>query len=154
MARPYLSQVSSHTFAMSACGSLCETKSTTSSFVITSQIPSHASTINSSSGTSCVMVTSGSAVTICCSGVRWVPCLNSKSPMALLSARLPWTRPPETVPPARHDASCLLFVCGLVVKRKRHSLATTAQHTSAVTCVPADKLAVRGDDERHSCAAT
>lgn len=64
--------------------------------------PSQAMTRNSSSSPISCTVTSGYAVTICCSGGRSALFLNSKSPMALLSARLPFTRPKSTKPPAAH----------------------------------------------------
>lgn len=45
-------------------------------------------------------MTSGNAVTICCCGESAAPFLNSKSPIARDSARLPLTRPSSTKPPA------------------------------------------------------
>ena len=63
-------------------------------------IPSQAMTRNSSSPEISCVITSGFAVTICCSGDRSILFLNSKSPMALDRARLPLTRPKSTKPPA------------------------------------------------------
>jgi len=63
-------------------------------------LPSQAITMNSSSSDTSWTVTSGKAVTICCSGGRSALFLNSKSPMARDSARLPLTRPKSTNPPA------------------------------------------------------
>ena len=63
-------------------------------------IPSQAITRNSSSSVSSCTVTSGNAVTICCSGDSSALFLNSKSPMARDRARLPLTRPKSTKPPA------------------------------------------------------
>lgn len=63
-------------------------------------VPSQAMTRNSSSSVISCTVTSGNAVTICCSGGRSALFLNSKSPMARERARLPLTRPKSTKPPA------------------------------------------------------
>jgi hypothetical protein len=63
-------------------------------------IPSQAITKNSSSDETSCITTSGNAVTICCSGERSALFLNSKSPIALDRARLPFTRPKSTNPPA------------------------------------------------------
>lgn len=63
-------------------------------------IPSQAITKNSSSSQSSWTVTSGYAVTICCSGDNSALLLNSKSPRARDKARLPLTRPKSTKPPA------------------------------------------------------
>lgn len=65
-----------------------------------SNIPSQAITRNSSSSVISWVVTSGYAVTICCSGDRSGLFLNSKSPNARDRARLPLTRPKSTKPPA------------------------------------------------------
>jgi len=72
------------------------TISTTSWFVRTSQIPSQAKTMNSSSSPIFLSKRSGSAVTTCCSAGRSLFCLNSKSPNARESAKLPLTRPHST----------------------------------------------------------
>jgi len=63
-------------------------------------LPSQATTRNSSSSDMSCSVTSGYAVTIWDSGGSSALFLNSKSPMALESARLPFTRPKSTKPPA------------------------------------------------------
>ena len=63
-------------------------------------VPSQAITKNSSSDETSCITTSGKAVTICCSGARSALFLNSKSPIALERARLPFTRPKSTKPPA------------------------------------------------------
>ena len=63
-------------------------------------VPSQAMTKNSSSLEMSWVTTSGKAVTICCSGAKSAPFLNSKSPMARERARLPLTRPKSTKPPA------------------------------------------------------
>jgi hypothetical protein len=62
--------------------------------------PSQATTRNSSSWLMSCISTSGKAVTICCSGGRSALFLNSKSPIARDRARLPFTRPKSTKPPA------------------------------------------------------
>ncbi len=73
--------------------------------------PSQASTMNSSSPSILCSAMSGSAVTICFSGSSEKFCLNSKSPMARDRARLPFTRPNSTNPPAaRIRAVSSLFV--------------------------------------------
>ncbi len=59
-------------------------------------------TRNSSSSVMLCAITSGNAVTICCSGESSALFLNSKSPIARESARLPFTRPKSTNPPAAH----------------------------------------------------
>jgi len=99
-------------------------------------LPSHATTRNSSSSEMSWTITSGYAVTICCSGASSALFLNSKSPIALDSARLPLTRPKSTKPPAavilafspnshvRLYSSLevnhlLTFILRLVIKRKR-----------------------------------
>lgn len=101
------------------------TMSTTCWLERTSQIPSQARTMNSSSGVYFLSVISGSAgrqemgevsmewreekegdgresihVTACCSGGRLGLRLKSKSPKALERARFPFTRPYCTKPPA------------------------------------------------------
>ena len=63
-------------------------------------IPSQAMTRNSSSLEISCVITSGKAVTICCSGERSALFLNSKSPIARDKARFPLTRPKSTKPPA------------------------------------------------------
>lgn len=63
-------------------------------------------------------VTSGNAVTICCSGGRSALFLNSKSPIALLSARLPLTLPKSTKPPAAQIRAFSPSFCGLWSKDK------------------------------------
>jgi hypothetical protein len=63
-------------------------------------LPSQATTRNSSSSEISCTVTSGKAVTICCSGASSALFLNSKSPIALDNARFPLTRPKSTKPPA------------------------------------------------------
>lgn len=67
---------------------------------ISDNIPSQAMTRNSSSSVISCVVTSGKAVTICCSGDSSALFLNSKSPIARDKARFPLTRPKSTNPPA------------------------------------------------------
>mmetsp|Transcript_7574 Transcript_7574/g.15757 ORF Transcript_7574/g.15757 Transcript_7574/m.15757 type:complete len:201 (-) Transcript_7574:442-1044(-) len=77
---------------------------------MTSQMPSHASTKNSSSGFRSLARTSGVEHTICSSALRSLRFLYSKSPIARLKFRLPLTRAPPGLstkcPPA---ASILAF---------------------------------------------
>jgi hypothetical protein len=84
--------------------------------------PSQAITKNSSSSVISWTVTSGNAVTICCSGGRSALFLNSKSPIALLSARLPLTLPKSTKPPAAHIRAFSPSFCGLWSKDKGFAL--------------------------------
>lgn len=119
-------------------------------------IPSHAITKNSSSSQSSWTVTSGYAVTICCSGDSSALLLNSKSPRARDKARLPLTRPKSTKPPAAlirafspiiqitevrnkktepGERSPQTFVLWLVVKRKGLCAALDTQNRARVTCI-------------------
>lgn len=120
--------------------------------------PSQARTRNSSSSDSSCTVTSGKAVTICCSGGSSALFLNSKSPMARESARLPLTRPNSTKPPAavilpfspesrvsrRMEAAYrqITLVLWFVIERKRLCSTLDTEHCSRISRVSLVKLAL------------
>jgi len=113
-------------------------------------LPSHAMTRNSSSLEISCAITSGKAVTICCSGDRSALFLNSKSPIARDKARLPLTRPKSTKPPAalmrafsavedvnHHRLSTspcsLTFILGFVIKRQRFGPALDPENSARIS---------------------
>lgn len=118
-------------------------------------LPSQAITRNSSSSVISCVVTSGYAVTICCSGARSALFLNSKSPMARDKARLPFTRPKSTNPPAalirafspEHCRQNMrlspgktshTFVLRLVVKRQRLCASLNSENGPRVSGIGLD----------------
>mmetsp|Transcript_4947 Transcript_4947/g.14425 ORF Transcript_4947/g.14425 Transcript_4947/m.14425 type:complete len:213 (+) Transcript_4947:265-903(+) len=77
---------------LSRSWSLGRMKSTTCWLVKTSQMPSQAMIMNSSSGWRWKIRMSGVAQTICCSGASFEFCLNLKSPIDRDKLRSPFTR--------------------------------------------------------------
>src|ERR1700733_5399541 len=116
-------------------------------------------TRNSSSVVTSWVTTSGKGVTICCSGERSALFLNSKSPMARESARLPLTRPKSTNPPAAvmrafSPTNILVMVCQkvgkgthtfvlwLVVERQGFRTSFDSKNRSRITSVRLQDLSL------------
>lgn len=98
-------------------------------------------------------------MTICCSGESSALFLNSKSPIARDRARLPFTLPKSTKPPAAHIRAfspslksamhwttrsqlCLTFILRLVIERQWFRSAFDTKYRSRITSVRLCILAV------------